>query len=52
MPRFLFAYCASLLPQQWQRDRFARVALHSRCDDPARLSGRIANLPGTAPLHV
>ncbi|WP_193752958.1 hypothetical protein [Sphingomonas endophytica] len=45
MPRFLFAHYARLLPEQWQRDRFARLVFRNRCDNPAELSARITNSP-------
>ncbi len=50
-PRFLFAYYARLFPEQWQRDRFARIVFRNRCDDPAMLFARIANLTAPMPLH-
>jgi hypothetical protein len=53
MPRFLFAHYARLLPEQWQRDRFARVAFRNGSHDPAQLFARIANYDrAVTPSHV
>lgn len=51
MPRFLFAHYARLLPEQWQRDRYARIAFRNRCNDPAGLFSRIAKLSIHAPIY-
>lgn len=37
MTRFPFAHFARLLPEQWQRDRYARLAFRHQSTDAERL---------------
>lgn len=41
MPRFPFAHHAHLLPEQWQRDRYARLAFRNLTTDAEQLFARV-----------
>ena len=42
MTAYVFAHFARLLPEQWQRDRFSRLAFANHTLDAERLYRRVA----------